>query len=101
MQCTIGCCGHRRKKTMKIYGLVRLTKDAEVRYSQAAQPMAIASFSVAAPRKFRKEGEPEADFFECVAFGGKAEFISKYFKKGSRAFIEGDLRNDNYVNKEG
>lgn len=101
MQCTIGCCGHRRKKKMKIYGLVRLTKDAEVRYSQAAQPMAIASFSVAAPRKFRKEGEPEADFFDCVAFGGKAEFISKYFKKGSRAFIEGDLRNDNYVNKEG
>ena len=89
------------RKEMKIYGLVRFTKDAEVRYSQAAQPMAIASFSIAAPRKFRREGEPEADFFDCVAFGGKAEFISKYFRKGSRAFIEGDLRNDNYVNKEG
>ena len=88
-------------KEMKIYGLCRLTKDAEVRYSQGAQPMAIASFSIACQRKFRREGEPEADFFDCVAFGGKAEFISKYFRKGSRAFIEGDLRNDNYVNKEG
>ncbi len=91
----------RRKKKMKTYGLCRFTKDAEVRYSQAAQPMAIASFSIAVERKFKREGEPEADFFDCVAFGAKAEFISKYLKKGSRAFIEGDLRNDNYVNKEG
>lgn len=86
---------------MKIYGLVRFTKDAEVRYSQAAQPMAIASFGIAVERRFKREGEPEADFFECVAFGAKAEFISKYFRKGSRVFLEGDLRNDNYVNKEG
>lgn len=92
---------NRRKKKMKIYGLCRFTKDAEVRYSQAAQPMAIASFGIAVERKFKREGEPEADFFDCVAFGAKSEFISKYFRKGSRAFIEGDLRNDNYVNKEG
>jgi single-strand DNA-binding protein len=86
---------------MKIYGLARLTKDAEVRYSQAAQPMAIASFGIAVERRFKREGEPEADFFDCVVFGAKAEFVSKYFRKGSRVFLEGDLRNDNYVNKDG
>ena len=89
------------RKNMKIYGLIRFSKDVELRYSQGAQPMAIASFSIACERKIKREGEPEADFFDCVAFGAKAEFISKYFKKGSRAFLEGDLRNDNYVNKEG
>ena len=86
---------------MKIYGIVRLSKDVELRYSQGAQPMAIASFSIACERKIKREGEPEADFFDCVAFGAKAEFIGKYLKKGSRVFLEGDLRNDNYVNKEG
>lgn len=89
------------RKTMKIYGIVRLSKDVELRYSQGAQPMAIASFSIACERKIKREGEPEADFFDCVAFGAKAEFIGKYLKKGSRVFLEGDLRNDNYVNKEG
>ena len=86
---------------MKMLGLARLTKDVEVRYSSGAQPMAIATFSIASPRKFRREGEPEADFFDCVAFGGKAEFIGKFFHKGSRVYIEGEERNDNYVNKEG
>lgn len=86
---------------MKIYGLARLTRDAELRYSQGSSSTAFATFGIAVERRFKGENEPDADFFDCVAFNAKAEFIGNYLGKGSKVFIEGDLRNDNYTNKEG
>ena len=59
----------------KIILLARLTRDPEVRYSQGENSMAIASFSVASNRKFKRDSEPEADFFNCTAFGKQAEFV--------------------------
>lgn len=79
----------------------RLTKDPEVRYSQGATQTAVARVSLAVNRKWKREGEPEADFFNCTAFGKQAEFIEKYLKKGSKVLVSGRVQNDNYTNKDG
>ena len=85
----------------KVILIGRLTRDPEVRYTQGDNSMAIASFSVAVNRKFKRENEPEADFFNCTAFGKQAEFVEKYLKKGTKILISGRVQNDNYTNKEG
>jgi single-strand DNA-binding protein len=85
----------------KIILLGRLTRDPEVRYSQGEKQTAIARFSVAVNRKFKRDGEPEADFFNCTAFGRQAEFVEKYLKQGTKILLSGRVQNDNYTNKEG
>ena len=85
----------------KLMLMGRLTRDPEVRYSQGATPLAVAKFSIAVDRKFKRQGEPEADFFNCTAFGKQAEFIQKYLKKGTKMVVIGRLQNDTYTNKEG
>ena len=85
----------------KVVLVGRLTRDPEVRYSQGANPTAVARFSIAVDRRFKREGEPDADFFNCTAFGKQAEFIEKYFRKGSRMLVSGRVQNDNYTNKNG
>ena len=85
----------------KVILLARLSKDPEVRYSQGQNSMAIATFSVAVNRKFKRDGEPDADFFNCTAFGKQAEFVEKYLKKGTKILLTGRVQNDNYTNKEG
>ena len=82
----------------KIFLMGRLTKDPEVR--QASQTY-IARFSIAVDRKYKKDGEPTADFLNCVAFGKTAEFIQKYFKKGIKIALEGRVQTGSYTNKEG
>ena len=71
----------------------RLTKDPEIRTSGN---YTIASFSLAVDRKFKREGEAEADFFNCTAFNKTAEFVEKYCKKGTKMVVEGRIQNDNY-----
>lgn len=78
-----------------------MTRDPEVRYSQGEQSMAIARFSLAVNRKFKRQNEPEADFFNCTAFGKQAEFVEKYLKQASKILLSGRVQNDNYTNKEG
>lgn len=64
--------------------------------------MAIAHFSIAVDRRFKKqEDQDTADFFNCTAFGKTGEFVGKYFHKGSRILVSGRLQNDNYTNKNG
>lgn len=79
----------------------RLTKDVELRYTQGVEPMAVASFSVAENKKHKKEGQPEASFWDCVAFREKAEFIAKYFRKGSKVVVDGIGEDETYVTKDG
>jgi len=80
----------------------RLTRDPEVRYTQGENASAIARFSVAVNRRFKNnEGNYEADFINCVAFGKSAEFIEKYFKKGMAIGISGRIQTGNYTNKDG
>lgn len=79
----------------------RLTKDPEIRYSQSTEPVAITRFSIAVNRRFKRDGEPDADFFNCVAFGKNGEFISKYFTKGKMIGIVGSIRNNSWTDNNG
>lgn len=85
----------------KIILLGRLTRDPEIRYSQGENSTAIARFTIAANRRYKREGEPEADFFNCTAFGKQAEFVEKYLKQATKILLSGRVQNDNYTNKEG
>lgn len=80
----------------KIILLGRLTKDPDVRMSQGANPTTMASFSLAVNRKYKRDGEPDADFFNCTAFGKQGEFVEKYLKKGSKILLTGRVQNDTY-----
>lgn len=83
---------------MNIVTLVgRITRDVELHNNNTA----VAKFSVAVDRRFKKEGEPTADFINCVAFGKTAEIIEKYFKKGSRIGVVGRIQTGSYTNKDG
>ncbi|MCL2616391.1 MAG: single-stranded DNA-binding protein, partial [Defluviitaleaceae bacterium] len=75
----------------KVVLLGRLSKDPEIRYSQAAEPMCIARYTLAVSRRFKREGEPDADFIQCVAFGKQGEFIERFFKKGMQIAISGRI----------
>lgn len=80
----------------------RLTRDPEVRYTQGENASAIARFSVVVNRRFKNgEGNYDADFINCVAFGKSAEFIEKYFRKGMAIGISGRIQTGNYTNKDG
>lgn len=79
----------------KVELLGRLTKDPEIRYTQNTNTM-VASFTLAVNRRFRKEGEQEADFINCVAWKNTAEFINKYFKKGQQILVGGRIQTRNY-----
>lgn len=74
----------------------RLTKDVEMRYSQAQTPVAIANSSIAVNRDYKRPNEPDADFFDFSAFGKTAEFIEKYFKKGSPITLIGSMKNESW-----
>ena len=77
----------------------RLTKDPDVRYNPNG--MGIARFTVAVDRRFKREGQPEADFISCVAFGKTAEFMEKYFTKGKLIGLSGSIQTGSYTNKDG
>ena len=85
----------------KVILMGRLTRDPEVRYSQGASQTAVARFSIAVDRKFKREGEPDADFFNCTSFGKQAEFVERYLHKGTKVVLSGRVQNDNYTNKDG
>ena len=79
----------------------RLTRDPEVRYSQGENSTAIARFTLAVDRRFKRTGEGDADFIGCVAFGKQAEFVEKYFKQGMKMVLSGRIQTGSYTNKDG
>ena len=81
--------------------LGRLTRDPEVRYTAGDNPTAVARFTVACNRKYKKNAEQEADFISCMAFGKTAEFIERYFNKGSSIALNGRIQTGSYTNKDG
>lgn len=85
----------------KVLLMGRLTRDAEVRYSQGENTMAIARYNLAVDRVGAKDGQPSADFISCVAFGKNAEFAEKFLKKGMKIAIEGRIQTGSYTNKDG
>lgn len=86
----------------KVIIMGRLTRDPEVRYSQGADPMAIARYTLAVDRRGRNnDGEQTADFISCVAFARAGEFAEKYLKQGMRMLITGRIQTGSYTNKDG
>ena len=85
----------------KVTLIGRLTRDPEVKYTQSAEPLVVARFSIAVNKRFKREGEAEADFINCVAFGKTGEFTSKYFKKGMMIGLVGRLQVSSYTDKDG
>lgn len=86
----------------KVILMGRLTRDPEVRYSQGAEPMAVARYTLAVDRRGRRdENGQNADFISCVAFARNAEFAEKYFRKGTKIAITGRIQTGSYNDKEG
>jgi single-strand DNA-binding protein len=85
----------------KVMLMGRLTRDPEVRYSQGENSLAIARYTVAVDRRFKRPGEQEADFISCVAFGKSAEFAERYLKQGTKIVVTGRIQTGSYTNKDG
>lgn len=85
----------------KWIGMGRLTKDPDIRYSNGEKPTATSRITLAIDRRFKRDGEPNADFINCVAFGKTAEFQEKYFRKGTKVAITGRIQTGSYTNKDG
>ena len=85
----------------KVILMGRLTRDPEVRYSAGENSMAIARYTLAVDRRFKREGEATADFISCVAFGRAAEFAERYFRQGIRIVVSGRIQTGSYTNRDG
>lgn len=85
----------------KVILMGRLTRDPEVRYSQGENATAVARYTLAVERRFKRDGEQTADFIGCVAFGRAAEFAEKYLRKGVKVCVTGRIQTGSYTNKDG
>ena len=86
----------------KVILIGRLTRDAEIRYSQGENSTAIARFSLAVDRRFKRDNdEQSADFINCVAFNKTAEFLERFGRKGTKFALEGRIQTGSYTNKDG
>ena len=85
----------------KVILMGRLTRDPEVRYSGGDNATAVAKYSLAVDRRFKRDNEPSADFINCVGFGKTAEFAEKYFRKGMRICVVGRIQTGSYTNRDG
>ena len=85
----------------KVILMGRLTRDPEVKYTQGENTMAIARYTLAVDRRFKRDGEASADFISCVAFGRQAEFAEKYLRQGIRIVVTGRIQTGSYTNRDG
>ena len=85
----------------KVILMGRLTRDPEVRYSAGDNSMAVARYTLAVDRRFRRDGENNADFIGCVAFGKSAEFAEKYLRQGTKIIVTGRIQTGSYTNRDG
>ena len=85
----------------KVILMGRLARDPEVRYSQGNEPLAVARYTLAVNRRFKRQGEQDADFIGCVAFGRTGEFAEKYFRKGQMVSVVGRLQVRSWEDNEG
>ena len=85
----------------KVIEIGRLTKDPEIRYSQGANTTCVARYTLAVDRKFKQEGQPTADFINCIAFGKLGEFAEKYLRQGIKIAVTGRIQTGSYTNKDG
>ena len=79
----------------------RLTRDVEMRYSSNNNNTAVARYTLAVNRQYKRENEQEADFLRCIAFGRTAELAERYLAKGMKVAVEGRIQTGSYTNREG
>ena len=85
----------------KVILIGRLTRDPEVRYSDGNERMCITRYTLAVDRRIKQEGQQNADFIGCVAFGKNAEFADKYLRQGTKIAVTGRIQTGSYTNREG
>ena len=85
----------------KVVLMGRLTRNPDVRYSQGEKATCVARYTLAVNRRFRREGDQDADFINCVAFGRQGEFAEKYLKQGTKIVISGRIQTGSYTNRDG
>ena len=85
----------------KVILMGRLTKNPEIKYAGKDNDMAVARYTLAVNRRYKRDGEQEADFISCVTFGKSAEFAQKYLRKGIRIVIGGRISTGSYKDKDG
>ena len=79
----------------------RLTRNPEIKYGGKDNDMAVARYTLAVNRRYKKDGEQEADFISCVVFGKGAEFAQKYLRKGMKVAVLGRISTGSYKDKDG
>ena len=85
----------------KVILMGRLTRDPEVRYGTGENSTAVARYTIAVDRRSKRDGEQNADFIGCVAFGRNAEFAEKYLRQGTKIVLTGRIQTGSYTNREG
>ena len=86
----------------KVILIGRITRDAEIRYTQGEKSTAIARFSLAVDRRFKRDNDEQyTDFISCIAFGKIAEFLEKFGRKGTKFVVDGRIQTGSYNNKDG
>lgn len=85
----------------KVILMGRFVRDPEIRYTQGENSMAVARFTLAVDRRFKRDNQPTADFISCICFRKTAEFVEKYCKKGTKLAVEGSWQTGSYTNKDG
>lgn len=84
----------------KVILIGRCTRDPEVRYSQGENATAVARYTLAVDRQFKRDGEQSADFINCIAFGKRGEFAEKYLRKGTKIAVVGRIQTGSFTNKD-
>jgi len=85
----------------KVILMGRLTRNPEVRYGAGENSTAVARYTIAVDRRFKRDGEQNADFIGCVAFGRNAEFAEKYLRQGTKIVLTGRIQTGSYTNRDG
>lgn len=85
----------------KVTLMGNLTRDPDVRYSQGEKSTCVVRYTLGIRRRFHRDGDPDSDFINCVAFGKQGEFAEKYLKKGMKIAICGRIQTGSYTDKDG
>ena len=85
----------------KVTLMGNLTRDPDVWYSQGEKSTSVARYTLGIRRRFHRDGDPDSDFINCVAFGKQGEFAEKYLKKGMKIAICGRIQTGSYTDKDG
>ena len=85
----------------KVILMGRLTRNPEVRYGAGENSTAVARYTIAVERRFKRDGEQSADFISCVTFGRNAEFAEKYLRQGTKIVLTGRIQTGSYTNRDG